>query len=90
MSGGALRPMQPITSAVHPSARKTEGSSTFVTGSTLVEGRTTAPDEIRGSAITDGESRRLGKADAIIVPNGTPHWFGEVDGLFLYYVVKVR
>lgn len=67
-----------------------EGATTFVTGGTVVDGRTTAPDEIRGRAIQDGETRRLGKGDVIVVPNGTPHWFREVDGPVLYYVVKVR
>ena len=67
-----------------------EGSTTFVTGGTVVDGKTTAPDEIRGTRIDGGESRRLGKGDVIIVPNGTPHWFKEVDGPVLYYVVKVR
>ena len=55
-----------------------EGSTTFVTGGTVVDGKTTAPDEIRGTAVKDGETRRLGKGDVIIVPNGTPHWFKEV------------
>ncbi len=67
-----------------------EGSTTFVTGGTVVDGKTTAPDEIRGARIDGGESRRLGKGDVIIVPNGTPHWFKEVQGPVLYYVVKVR
>jgi hypothetical protein len=67
-----------------------EGATTFVTGGTVVDGRTTAPDEIRGRAIRDGETRRLVKGDVIVVPNGTPHWFREVDGPVLYYVVKVR
>ena len=67
-----------------------EGSTTFVTGGTVVEGKTTAPDEIRGTAVKGGETRRLGKGDVIIVPNGTPHWFKEVEGPVLYYVVKVR
>ncbi|TMB41309.1 MAG: cupin domain-containing protein [Deltaproteobacteria bacterium] len=67
-----------------------EGSTTFVTGGTVVDGKTTAPDEIRGTRIDGGESRRLGKGDVIIVPNGTPHWFKEVQGPVLYYVVKVR
>lgn len=67
-----------------------EGATTFVTGGTVVDGRTTAPDEIRGRAIQGGETRRLGKGDVIVVPNGTPHWFREVDGPVLYYVVKVR
>ncbi len=67
-----------------------EGSTTFVTGGTVVDGKTTGPDEIRGTAVQDGYTRRLGKGDVIIVPNGTPHWFKEVDGPVLYYVVKVR
>jgi mannose-6-phosphate isomerase-like protein (cupin superfamily) len=67
-----------------------EGSTTFVTGGTVVGGKTTAPDEIRGTAVENGDPRRLGKGDVIIVPNGTPHWFKEVDGPVLYYVVKVR
>src|SRR5262245_52693211 len=67
-----------------------EGATTFVTGGAVVDGRTTEPDEIRGRAIRDGETRRLAKGDVIIVPNGTPHWFREVDGPVLYYVVKVR
>jgi len=67
-----------------------EGSTTFVTGGTVVDARTTAPDEVRGAALTNGEARRLGRGDVIIVPNGTPHWFREVEGPVLYYVVKVR
>lgn len=67
-----------------------EGSTTFVTGGAVVDGKPTAPDEIRGSAIRDGDTRRLGKGDVIIVPHGTPHWFKEVEGPVLYYVVKVQ
>ncbi len=67
-----------------------DGATTFVTGGTVVDGKTTAPDEIRGTAVKDGESRRLGKGDVIIVPNGTPHWFKDVQAPVLYYVVKVR
>jgi mannose-6-phosphate isomerase-like protein (cupin superfamily) len=67
-----------------------EGSTTFVTGGTMVDGKTTAPDEVRGTDIRGGEIRRLTKGDVIIVPKGTPHWFKEVSGPVLYYVVKVR
>src|SRR5947209_20080606 len=67
-----------------------EGSTTFVTGGTMVGGKTTAPDEMRGSDITGGDMRRLVKGDIIIVPKGTPHWFKKVSGPLLYYVVKVR
>ena len=67
-----------------------EGSARFVTGGTVVDGRTTEPDEIRGTSIRQGESRQLVKGDVVIVPNGTPHWFQEVIGPLTYYVVKVR
>ena len=67
-----------------------EGSTTFVTGGTVVGGKTTAPDEIRGSIVQGGETRTLTKGDVIVVPNGTPHWFKEVSGPVLYYVVKVQ
>ena len=67
-----------------------DGSATFVTGGTVVDGQTTAPDEIRGASIASGETRKLAKGDVVIVPNGTPHWFQEVKGLLTYYVVKVR
>jgi uncharacterized protein GlcG (DUF336 family)/mannose-6-phosphate isomerase-like protein (cupin superfamily) len=66
-----------------------EGAATFVTGGTLVDGRTTARNEIRGASIQGGETRQLVKGDVIVVPNGTPHWFKDVNGTFLYYVVKV-
>jgi uncharacterized protein GlcG (DUF336 family)/mannose-6-phosphate isomerase-like protein (cupin superfamily) len=66
-----------------------DGSATFVTGGTAVDGKTTAPDEIRGSTIQGGETRRIARGDVIIVPNGTPHQFREVHGPLTYYVVKV-
>ncbi len=49
-----------------------QGSATFVTGGKMVEPRTTAPGEIRGTAIEGGD------------------WFKDVQGLFLYFVVKVQ
>jgi glc operon protein GlcG len=66
-----------------------EGSATFVTGGRVVEPKTVAPDEVRGSAIEGGATRTLAKGDVVVVPNGTPHWFRAVSGPVLYYVVKV-
>ncbi|MEQ1832535.1 MAG: hypothetical protein ABL977_05720 [Candidatus Eisenbacteria bacterium] len=67
-----------------------EGSATFVTGGTVIEPRTTAADEVRGSRIDGGETRVIAPGDVIIVPAGTPHWFKDVRGPVLYYTVKVR
>lgn len=67
-----------------------QGSATFVTGGKMVDAKTTAPGELRGSGIEGGESRTLSKDDVIVIPAGTPHWFKEVQGTFLYFVVKVE
>ena len=66
------------------------GSATLVTGGTAINLRTTGPEELRGSGIRGGESRQLKPGDVVIIPNGIPHWFKEVNAPFLYYVVKVR
>src|SRR5712691_993866 len=67
-----------------------QGSATFITGGEAVDAKTTAPDEIRGSSIKSGETRKIAKGDVVIVPRGVPHQFLEVTNPFLYYVVKVR
>lgn len=66
-----------------------EGSAILVTGGRTVDARTTAPDEVRGPSIDGGTARKVAKGDVIIIPNGVPHWFREVQGPFLYYTVKV-
>ncbi len=67
-----------------------EGTATMVTGGTVIGGRPTAADEVRGDSITGGSERHLAVGDVLVVPKGMPHWFREVQGTFLYYVVKVR
>jgi uncharacterized protein GlcG (DUF336 family)/quercetin dioxygenase-like cupin family protein len=66
-----------------------EGTATLVTGGRARETKTVAPDEIRGAAIDGGTTRALAKGDVIVIPNGVAHWFRDVKGPFLYYVVKV-
>jgi uncharacterized protein GlcG (DUF336 family)/quercetin dioxygenase-like cupin family protein len=67
-----------------------EGTATLVTGGKSVDSKMTAPNEFRGTMIEGGETRILKKGDVLLIPKGTPHWFKQVDGAFLYYVVKVR
>jgi len=66
-----------------------DGDATFVTGGTIVGGKDTAPDELRGTSITGGETHHLKKGDFISIPAGTPHWFKEVPQSINYYMVKV-
>jgi glc operon protein GlcG len=67
-----------------------EGSATFITGGTVVDAKTTAPGQIRGSGITGGTTHMLTKGDVIVIPKGTPHWFKEVPGVVVYFVVKAK
>ena len=66
-----------------------EGSATFVTGGKAVQPRIISPGETRVKEIVGGEAQTLAKGDIIVISAGLPHWFKEVHGPFLYYVVKV-
>jgi glc operon protein GlcG len=66
-----------------------DGEATFVTGGTMVGGKTNKPGQMLGTNINGGESHHLGKGDVIVVPAGTPHWFKEVPSTISYFVVKV-
>jgi glc operon protein GlcG len=65
-----------------------EGSATLVTGGIVIDGKNIAPDQIRGSSIRDGQSKEIKKGDVIVIPEGVPHWFKDVHGPLLYFVVK--
>jgi len=67
-----------------------KGSAQLITGGTPVGTKTIAPHEFRAPAVNGGEARKLVPGDVVIIPNGVPHWFKEVDAPFDYYVVKVR
>ena len=51
--------------------------------------KTVRPGEISGETITGGTPHKLVKGDVVVVPAGVPHWFNEVSGTFLYFVIKV-
>jgi uncharacterized protein GlcG (DUF336 family)/mannose-6-phosphate isomerase-like protein (cupin superfamily) len=65
-----------------------DGAATLVTGGTTVGAKETEPGQIRGVSIEGGEAHQLVKGDVIVIPNGVPHWFKEVQAPFLYFVVK--
>lgn len=65
-----------------------DGAATLVTGGTVVDGKRTEPDQIRGAAIQGGQSRRIAKGDVVVIPNGVPHLFKDVQAPLLYFVVK--
>ena len=57
-----------------------DGGGTIVTGGKLLNGNRTNADNSTGSGIEGGTSRKLGKGDFVLVPEGVPHWFSAVDG----------
>ena len=57
-----------------------DGSATIVTGGKLKEEKRTNADNLSGTGIEGGASRRVAKGDFIMVPEGTPHWFSSIDG----------
>ena len=65
-----------------------EGDATFVTGGTMVGGKSTGPGQLRGTGIDGGQTMQLKKGDVVLVPAGTPHWFKEVPKSVVYYTVK--
>lgn len=67
----------------------TEGTATLVTGGTAVDAKVTKPGETIAEKIDGGTPHKLAKGDVVVIPAGVPHWFSEVSGTFLYFVVKV-
>lgn len=67
-----------------------QGTAIFVTGGKMLDAKTVAPGEVRGSGIEGGQSQVLSKDDVIVIPAGVPHWFKDVQGTFLYFVVKAQ
>src|SRR5262249_28583249 len=89
----SVKRVEPGQSEIH--AKETDvfyvidGAATLVTGGTIVDGKTTEPDQIRGKSIKGGETRRLAKGDVMTIPKGTPHWISAVEGSITYFLVKV-
>jgi mannose-6-phosphate isomerase-like protein (cupin superfamily) len=65
-----------------------DGSAMFVTGGSVLDKRALSAGEFAGSAINDGEPRRIARGDIIRIPSGTPHWFQSTDGAIRYFAVK--
>ena len=74
-----------------------EGAGTLVTGGKLVNPkRRESANEIvaqvngpgvSGTSIEGGVIRRIKAGDMVIIPAGTPHWWSEIEGKSMKYVV---
>ena len=65
-----------------------DGEATIVTGGTMVGGKETQPNQLRGTSIDGGETFHLKKGDSITIPAGVPHWFKDVPQSIQYFTVK--
>jgi mannose-6-phosphate isomerase-like protein (cupin superfamily) len=67
------------------------GEATLAVGGKTVNGKTTAPGEIRGTSIEGAQLKELGPGDVVNIPAGTPHQVMVKAGKTLtYLVVKVQ
>jgi mannose-6-phosphate isomerase-like protein (cupin superfamily) len=66
------------------------GEASLVFGGKLVDAKTTAPHEMRGSSIEGGEERKLAPGDVVSIPAKLPHWVKVPAGKDIaYFLVKV-
>jgi mannose-6-phosphate isomerase-like protein (cupin superfamily) len=67
------------------------GAATLIVGGEMVGGKTTAPNEVRGTSITNGVEHKLGAGDIVHIPAKTPHQVKVAGGKpFSYFVIKVQ
>jgi mannose-6-phosphate isomerase-like protein (cupin superfamily) len=68
-----------------------DGEATLTSGGTVVDPKTTAPGEVRGSVVSGGVEQKLGKGDVVHISPNTPHQLSIPQGkTFTYFVVKVK
>jgi mannose-6-phosphate isomerase-like protein (cupin superfamily) len=63
------------------------GEATLVVGGTVVDPKTTEPNEIRGPSIKDGVSKHLGPGDVVHIAAKTPHQVMLDPGKQITYAV---
>jgi mannose-6-phosphate isomerase-like protein (cupin superfamily) len=67
------------------------GEATLVVGGTVVDPKTTEPNEIRGPSIKDGVSKHLGPGDVVHIAAKTPHQLMlDAGKQITYAVMKVN
>ena len=66
------------------------GRATLIYGGKMVDAKTTAPGEMRGTGIEGGKKQMLEAGDVVVIPSKLPHQFTPEKGAaFNYFVVKV-
>jgi mannose-6-phosphate isomerase-like protein (cupin superfamily) len=67
-----------------------EGDCSIITGGKMVKPQNTQPNEVRGTGIEGGTTRKLGVGDVVHIQPNTPHQMLITPGHSItYFVVKV-
>lgn len=66
-----------------------DGGGTLVTGGKLVDEKRANAENLNGTAIEGGMTRKIAKGDFAIVPENTPHWFSQIDGVLILMSLHV-
>jgi mannose-6-phosphate isomerase-like protein (cupin superfamily) len=67
------------------------GEATLIVGGDMVDGKATAPHEMRGPSIKGGMEKKIAAGDIVTIPAKTPHQVKLDSGKqFTYFVVKVN
>ena len=64
------------------------GTAVMQTGGWVVDPKTTAPGQIRGTGVQGGHNWNLSKGDLLVIPAGTPHQIVESQS-FDHFTVKI-
>ena len=80
------------TAAIHEKEAEVfyviEGSATLVTGGKIVNEKRVNAENTNGTAIDGGASRPVSKGDFFFVPEGTAHWFSEIQSPALVLMTR--
>ena len=97
------RPKAATPASIYHETKVTEvyhmlkGAGTLVTGGTLVgpivreaPGTTILSmlNNVRGTAIKGGVSRRIATGDVVVIPGYVPHWWSNVESDMTYLVIR--
>ena len=65
------------------------GSATLIVGGEMVNAKTSAPNEVRGTSIKNGTEHKVGPGDIVHIPAKVPHQLMVGNAKFTYFVMKV-
>jgi mannose-6-phosphate isomerase-like protein (cupin superfamily) len=66
-----------------------QGSATMTTGGKLVNEKRTNAENMTGTGIEGGMSRKVSTGDFLIVPENTPHWVSQIDGVVVFMTLHI-